>query len=53
MSSMFDEYSLLADVIEKWGEHGAHADLLRWMIDEIDRLRKEVDRLEQLKEPPF
>ena len=52
-TKMFDEYSLLADIIEKWGEYGAHAEICRWMIEEIYRLQAEVERLELIKDPPF
>lgn len=42
----FTEQSLLADVVEKWGPYGAHAELCRWMIEEIIRLRGQVGRLQ-------
>ena len=39
----FDEQSLLADISATWGEHGAHAEVCRWMIAEIGRLRSELE----------
>lgn len=39
MTPPFNEYTLLADITDKWGHYGAHADCCRWMIDEICRLR--------------
>lgn len=38
----FDESSLRADIVEKWGEHGAHAEVFDIMLAEIERLRAEV-----------
>lgn len=46
MSERFDEQSLLAAIIERWGEHGAHADVCRFMIHEIYTLRAENERLQ-------
>lgn len=36
---MFDEQALLADVVGVWGNYGAHADLVKYMIREITNLR--------------
>lgn len=41
----FTELDLLADVEARWGSHGAHADLVRWMVAEVTRLRAELDTL--------
>lgn len=41
-SDRFDERTLLADVVKQWGEYGAHADLVAWMIAEIERLRNDL-----------
>lgn len=30
---VFDEYALLKDVCKKWGAHGAHAEVLRDLIE--------------------
>lgn len=46
----FDENTLLDDVISKWGEYGAHADLVKWMISEIYSLREKLTALESEKE---
>jgi hypothetical protein len=45
VADRFNERSLLSDVIEKWGAYGAHADVVRWMIQEIERLRTAGDAL--------
>lgn len=45
MADRFNEETLLSDVIAKWGAFGAHADLTRWMIAEIERLRATVQDL--------
>lgn len=47
---IFNEYSLLEDVISKWGEYGAHADLVKFMINEIRSLRQKVTDLESEKD---
>ena len=41
----FNEDSLLQDLIDKWGEHGAHADLCRFMILEITNTRLLLNEL--------
>jgi hypothetical protein len=41
----FNEDSLLQDIIGKWGEHGAHADLCRFMISEITNTRLLLNEL--------
>jgi predicted metal-binding protein len=35
---MFNEQTLLNDVEEKWGEYGAHAEVVRWMMNRIHEL---------------
>lgn len=37
----FDETTLLADVIETWGEYGAHADVLRHLIKTVHATKAE------------
>ena len=43
--NMFTEHTLLADIIAKWGDYGAHADVFRSMLAEIERLRAAGDAL--------
>jgi hypothetical protein len=45
MADQFDEQALLAAIVEKWGTHGAHAAVCRYMVDEIASLRAENARL--------
>lgn len=42
---MFTEHTLLADIIAKWGDYGAHADVFRSMLAEIERLRAAGDEM--------
>lgn len=51
MGERFDENALVADIVDKWGEHGAHAELCRWMIAEIHTLRSERERWRSAVEP--
>ena len=44
MSERFDEKSLFADIVKQWGAYGAHADVFLAMINEIERLKKEVEK---------
>jgi len=44
-NNRFNEETLLNDIIDRWGEYGAHAELCRWMIDEIRSLREERQHL--------
>lgn len=41
----FNEQSLLADIIKQWGEHGAHAEVCTFMINEITNLRTMIQNL--------
>lgn len=51
---MFDEQTLLGEIINVWGPHGAHADLFKWMIQEITDLRIAGDELaDQVGELPL
>lgn len=43
--AVFDEQALLADVIARWGEHGAHADLLKSILAKTERLCSAGDAL--------
>lgn len=43
----FNEESLLRDVCDEWGAHGAHAHICRWLINEVDKLRGEVFALQR------
>lgn len=38
----FTEISLLNDIIRVWGAHGAHAEVLKYMIKEIYTLREQL-----------
>ena len=38
----FNEQTLYDSIVEKWGEYGAHADVFRMMLAEIERLRAEL-----------
>jgi hypothetical protein len=42
---MFNELTLLADVVERWGQYGAHAEVLAELIAENERLRAAGDAL--------
>lgn len=46
-NARFNEESLLKDICDKWGAHGAHAYLCRWLINEVDKLRGEVFSLQR------
>jgi hypothetical protein len=41
----FNEQSLLAAIEAKWGDHGAHADVFRFMLSEIDVLRSVAEKV--------
>jgi len=43
--SKFDEQSLRAAIEAKWGDHGAHADVFRFMLSEIDVLRSVAEKV--------
>ena len=40
----FNEDSLRADIIDRWGEHGAHADVYDRILNELDLVREDRDR---------
>jgi hypothetical protein len=44
VADVFDEQSLLADIESTWGAYGAHADVCRMMIAEVERLRFELEK---------
>lgn len=40
----FGPKELLADIEDKWGKHGAHADLFKWMWRKLDAFMDEEYR---------
>lgn len=42
---IFNEQSLLSDIIKQWGEHGAHAEVCRYLINELNNNRTMIQNL--------
>jgi len=42
---LFNEEALLAEIIQQWGEYGAHAEVCTFMINEIKNLRTIIQNL--------
>ena len=43
--SRFTEHSLYNEIVDKWGEHGAHAEVFRMMLKKIEDLTEQVEIL--------
>ena len=47
---IFNEETLAKEIAKIWGEHGAHADLFRTILNSLKVKDKELERLERIKD---
>jgi len=43
----FDEQALRAEIVDRWGEHGAHVDVYDRALAEIERLQEVITKQQQ------
>lgn len=46
---IFNEEALLQEIIKTWGEHGAHADLFRTILNDRDNIKKDKNILTDIE----
>lgn len=44
-SRLFTAETLMQAVVDKWGAYGAHAEVMRSLLDQVERLRAAGDAL--------
>ena len=49
-NSVFNEQSLYNDIVEKWGEYGAHADVYRTILKILNNYKECVDQVRSLND---
>lgn len=45
-----NEYALLDTIEQQWGQHGAHADVMRSLIAQRDRLQHDLQHSERRRQ---
>lgn len=49
-NAVFNEQSLYNDIVEKWGEYGAHADVYRTILKILNNYKACIDQVKTLND---